>query len=133
LKVDDRNNIAPAQHAIPQITQDEYDSSPAANTHQQCKIWTLTQDFMLQCMEIPGHMAPSTPQQASSRKYPLQFLCDLAYAELDDETGDLLKYHHLTKHPKYKNIWTKSFSKEIVHLTTTKETIFFVNKTEIPE
>jgi hypothetical protein len=27
----------------------------------------------------------------ASRKYPLQFLCDLAYAVLDDETGDLLE------------------------------------------
>jgi hypothetical protein len=66
FQVDDRNNIAPAQQAILQITQDKYDSSPAANTQQQCKIWTLTQDFMLQCMEIPGYMAPFTPQQAAS-------------------------------------------------------------------
>jgi hypothetical protein len=36
-------------------------------------------------------------------------------------------------HPKYKDVWTKSFSKEIVCLTTTTETIFFVNKTEIPK
>ncbi len=36
-------------------------------------------------------------------------------------------------HPKYKNVWTKSFSKEIVCLPTTTETIFFVNKTEIPK
>jgi hypothetical protein len=35
------------------------------------------------------------------------------------------------KHPKYKDVWTKSFSKEIVRLATTMETIFFVNKTEI--
>ena len=56
---------------------------------------TLTQDFMLQCMEIPGYEVPFTAQQAASRKYPLQFLCDLAYAVLDDEMGDLLEYHHL--------------------------------------
>jgi hypothetical protein len=37
------------------------------------------------------------------------------------------------KHPKYKDVWTKSFSKETTHLTTTTETIFIVNKTEIPE
>ncbi len=33
FQVDDGNDIAPAQQAIPQIAQDEYDSSPAANTH----------------------------------------------------------------------------------------------------
>ncbi len=37
------------------------------------------------------------------------------------------------KHPKYKDVWTESFSKEIVHLTTTTKTIFFVNKAEIPK
>ena len=37
------------------------------------------------------------------------------------------------KHPKYKDIWTKSFSKEIVRLATTTETIFFLNKSQIPE
>ncbi len=71
FQVDDGNNIAPAQQAIPQITQDEYNSSPATNTCQQCKIWTLTQDSMLQCMEIPGYTAPFTPRQAASQRYPL--------------------------------------------------------------
>ncbi len=133
FQVDDGSNIAPAQQSIPQIKQDEYNSSPAANTRQQCKIWTLTHDFMLQCMEIPGYTAPFTLRQAASRKYPLQFLCDLACAVLDDKTGGLLKYHQLMKHPKYKDVWTKSFSKEIVRLATTTETIFSVNKTEIPK
>ncbi len=50
---------------------------------------------MLQCMEIPAYKAPFTARQAASRKYPLQFLCELAYAILKDETGDLLEYHHL--------------------------------------
>jgi hypothetical protein len=114
FQVDDGNDIAPAQQAIPQITQDKYDSSPATNTHQQLGILTLTQDFMLQCMEIPGYTAPFTPQQAASRRYPLQLLYDLAYAVLDDKTDDLIEYRHSMKHPKYKDIWTKPFSKEIV-------------------
>jgi hypothetical protein len=29
-------------------------------------------------MEIPGYKALFTAKQAASRKYPLQFLCDLA-------------------------------------------------------
>jgi hypothetical protein len=66
FQVDDRNDIAPAQQAIPQITQDKYDSSPAANTRQQCKIQTLTQDFMLQCMKIPGYRKPFTLRQAAA-------------------------------------------------------------------
>ena len=84
-------------------------------------------------MEIPGYKAPFSPQQAASRKYPLQFLCDLAYTVLDDETGDLLEYRHLMKHPKYKDIWTKFFGTEIRCLATTTETIFFIKKDEIPQ
>ncbi len=37
------------------------------------------------------------------------------------------------KHPKHKDVWTTSFSKEVVCLTTTTETIFFINKNNIPE
>ena len=128
FQVEDDDDSAPRPQAIPQITQDEDESPPAANTCQQRETRTLTQDFMLQCMEIPGYKAPFTPQQAASRKYPLQFLCDLAYAVLDDETGDLLEYRHLMKHPKYKDVWTKSFGTEIRRLATTTETIFFIKK-----
>ena len=56
----------------------------------------------------------------------------LAYAVLDDEMGNLLEYRHLMKHPKYKDVWTKSFGTEIRRLTTTTETIFFVKKEDIP-
>ena len=87
---------------------------------------------MLQRMEITGYKAPFTAQQAASRKYPLQFLCDLAYAVLNDEAGDILEYRHLMKHPKYKNVWTKSFGTELRCLTTTTETIFFIRKEDIP-
>ena len=62
------------------------------------------QKFMLQCMEIPGFKAPLITKQAASRQYPLQFLCDLAYAVLGNETGNLLEYRHLMKHPEYKDI-----------------------------
>jgi hypothetical protein len=88
---------------------------------------------MIQCMEIPGYKAPFTARQAALRNYPLQFLCDLAYAVLDNETGNLLEYRHLMKHPKYKDVWTKSFGTEIRRLATTTETIFFVKKDKIPD
>jgi hypothetical protein len=119
----------------PIISQDEDDdtSHPASNTRQQRKIRTLTQDYMLHMMEIPGYTAPFSPRQAASRTFPLQFLCDLAYAVLDDDTGDLLEYRHLIKHPKYKDTWSNSFGKEIRRLATTTETIFFINKTDIPQ
>jgi hypothetical protein len=64
-------------------------------------------------LDIPGFTKPFTNQQASPSKFPLQFLCDFAYAVLDDETGNLLKYCHLLKHPKYKDVWSKLFGTEI--------------------
>ena len=105
-------------------------STPAENTRQQHRSRTITQDCAYHLIET---QAPPSAQQASARKYPLQFLCDWAHSILDDDTGDLLEYRHLMKHPTYKDTWTKSFSKEIQRLATTTETIFFLTKPEIPE
>ena len=97
----------------PIISQDEDDIDPAANTRLQRQVRTLTQDCLFHMMDIPGITKPFTNQQAASRKYPLQFLCDFASAVLDEETGDLLEYRHLLKNPKYRDIWSKSFGMEI--------------------
>ncbi len=71
-------------------------------------------------MDIPGLTKPFSNQQAAACKYPLQFLCDFASIVLDDETGNLLEYRHLLKHPKYKDIWTT-------------KTIAFMSKDMIPQ
>jgi hypothetical protein len=47
--------------------------------------------------------------------------------------GDLLEYRHLLKNPKYKDMWSQSFSKEIRQLATTTKTISFLTKSEIPQ
>ncbi len=73
-----------------------------------------------------------TPAQTAACKYSIQFLCNFAYAILDKDTGDLLEYCHLIKHPKYRNTWSQSFRKEIRQLATTTETIIFINKHQIP-
>ena len=48
----------------PIISQDKDNdtSHPAANTRQQRQIRTLTQDYMLHMMEIPGYTAPFSPR-----------------------------------------------------------------------
>jgi hypothetical protein len=84
-------------------------------------------------MDTPGLPRLFTNQQAASGKYPLQFLCDFASVVLDDKTGDLLEYRHLLKHPKYKEVWSKSFGKEIWRLATTTKTIAFIEKQQIPQ
>ncbi len=50
LELEEESNDTPTPSHIPQITQEEYESPPAANTCQQQETRTLTQDFMLQCM-----------------------------------------------------------------------------------
>jgi hypothetical protein len=133
FKIEEPNDTTIPPQGIPQITQDEYDSPPSANTdQQQQETRTLMQEFMLQCMEIPQYKAPFIARQATSRQYPLQFLCNLAYSVLDDKTGDLLEYQHLMKHPKYKDVWTKSFGTEIRRLATATKTTFFIKKGDIP-
>ena len=79
-------------------------------------------------MHIPGLTAKST----ASRKFPLQFWCDYANAVMDTDTGDLLEYRHLLKHPKHRVRWQKSFSKEIRRLATITETIKFITMKDIP-
>jgi hypothetical protein len=119
----------------PVILQDEDNTIrayPAANTRQQQKVQTITQDYLFHMMDIPGRTKPFSNQQAASRKHPLQSLCDFASAVLDDKTGDLLEYHHLLRHPKYRDVWSKSFGTEICRLATTTETIAFMSKDMIP-
>jgi hypothetical protein len=89
---------------------------------------TLTQDVALHISEV--HL---NAQRIAGRKYPLQFLCDWAAAVLDDETGDLLEYRHLLKHPKYQDVWSKSFGTEMRRLITTSQTIFSIKKSDIPD
>ncbi len=108
-------------------------SSPAANTCLQLKVRTITQDYLFQLMDTPELPRLFTNQQAVSCRYPLQFLCDFANAVLDDETGNLLEYQHLLKHPKHKEVLSKLFGKEIRRLETTTKTIAFMDKQQIPQ
>ena len=79
------------------------------------------------------------PQKAAIRKYPLQLFCELAGAVLDEETGDLLEYLHLVKHPNHKKVWGGAFSKEVGRLAQGlpgivegTDTLNFIFKHEIP-
>jgi hypothetical protein len=78
----------------PMMSQDKIGNnlSPAANTRLQRKVQTITQDYLFHLMDAPGLPQLFTNQQAASRKYPLQFICDFANAVFDDKTGNLLEY-----------------------------------------
>ncbi len=105
------------------------DTTLASNTRHQQRLRTTTQDCAFHLAEATSQF---NPQQARSRKYPFQLLSDWAQPVLDDDTGDLLEYRHLLKHPQHKVVWTSSYSKEIRRLATTTDTLGFKSKTEIP-
>ena len=69
----------------------------------------------------------------------MQLFCELAGAVLDEETGDLLEYRHLAKHPNHRKVWGGSFSKEVSRLAQGlpgivegTDTLNFIFKHEIP-
>ena len=60
-------------------------------------------------------------------------MCEWAQAVLDDYKGDLLEYRQLIKNPKYREVWSTSFAKEIRRLADTTKTIAFMAKHQIPQ
>ena len=72
----------------------------------------MSDEVLLSCVQMSKEVVID-PRAAASRKYPIQMLCDLAGAVLDEDTGDLLEYRHLVKHPKYREDWGKAHGKEV--------------------
>ena len=60
-------------------------------------------------------------------------------AVIDDETGDSMEYRQLIKHPKYKEIWSKSYANELGRLTNGirdipgTKTMTYIYKKDIPK
>ncbi len=58
---------------------------------------------------------------------------------IDQETGDSMEYRHLIKHPKYKEVWTKSYASELGRLTNGirdipgTNTMTYIKKSDIPK
>ena len=60
-------------------------------------------------------------------------------AVLNEETGKLIKYHHIMKNPKYCQLYATSHSKELGRLAQLipvkaegTNTIYFIDKADIP-
>ena len=107
---------------------------PSANTRSKRSI---TDEIMLSVLELSGHNVK--PSQSAGRKYPAAVLSEMMNAVLDDNTGELMEYRHLIRHPAYKEIWTKSMGKEIGRLAQGldgvvegTDTLDFIAKHEIP-
>ena len=72
---------------------------------------SIMDKFMLFCCQMSQTSYQIDPKKSASRKYPLQLFCELTRAVLDEDTGDLLEYRHLVKHPKHKKVWGGAFGK----------------------
>ena len=159
---------APAPFSVPVISQDDdftQQDGPATNTRARKTTRTLQDEAMCELSaamividtagpvhkatplqtalitstDISGAAMEVTAQRAASRKYPMQFLCDLANAVLDGDTGEMLEYRHLITRPKYKEIWGEAYGKEVGRLAQGipgkvegTNTIFFIHKHQVP-
>ena len=97
-------------------TQDKDISTPARNIRFQITSLSIMDKVMLSCCQMSRTSYQIDLQKAANRKYPLKLFCGLAGAVLDEETGDLLEYRHLVKHPNHKKVWGGAFGKEVVCL-----------------
>ena len=91
---------------------------PAANTRSRVgsSPRLVTQEVLMTMLDILSTGAMFTPQSTASRKFPAKFFTDMANTVLDGDSGELLGYRYLVKHPKYKVIWGDSFGNEVGRL-----------------
>ena len=79
----------------------------------------------------PTHRYPTRWKQQST----LQHTCNAVF---DEETGKLLEYKQLMKHPKYAKVWARSYANELGRLAQGirdikgTDTIFFITKQQVP-
>ncbi len=114
----------------------------AANTRaaRRAAPRTITQEAILTTIDISKSAENITARQTASRKYPLAFLCDLAAAVLDGETGEMLEFRHLMKSEKYREVWGDEYGNEVGRLAQGREktglagtdTLFFIRYEQIP-
>ena len=88
---------------------------------------------MVTCMEVT--QLKVTPRRLASRQFPIEMLNTV----LDKDTGELTEYQTLTKNPKYRNLYGKSYIKDLGHLlqgilgqVEGTNTILFINKEDMP-
>ena len=111
---------------------------PRYNTRSQRRVFgNLTTEAMLSVLELTDQRI--NPKKMAARQYPAQFLYEVAGAVMDQETGDMMEYRHLLKNPKYREVWSKAFGKEIGRLAQGQKgvvegtnALFFIKYEDIP-
>jgi hypothetical protein len=110
---------------------------PAHNTHSQTQVHTITQEALLSCIHNYGKVMSRhvTAHCAAQRQYPT----DMLHTVLDKTTGHLMEMWHLLVNPKHKELWGKSYMKELGRLAQGMtgvnkgtNTIVFIRRKDIP-
>jgi hypothetical protein len=137
-RVSNNHNKELERHDAPTPRVDDTSTQTRYNTRSKKRLNSnATVDAMLTVMELSGMQ--TNPQRLASRQFPLQFLHEVAGAVMDVETGDMMEYRHLLKHPKYRETWSKAFGKEIGRLAQGQkgvvngtDALFFIPKSDVP-
>jgi hypothetical protein len=98
---------------------DHHEPTPAYHTRAQAakhKTFhsNVKREAILSAVEMSfKHLNPA---RLAHRQFPLQVLCEIARAVMDDKTGELMEYRQLMKHAKHKQTWGRAFGNEIGRL-----------------
>jgi hypothetical protein len=110
---------------------------PACNTHSQTQVRTITQEAVLACIQNYGE-ATNHPVMACHTAL-WQDPSNMLHAVLEKTTGHLMEMRHLLVNPKYKELWGKSYTRELGHLAQDilggskgTNTIVFICRKDIP-
>jgi len=132
---DDEDEDAPT----PRVARADTDEEPVRRYNLRSNTrGNIMTDVMLSVVEMSN--TKLTPQRLSGRQFPIQFLCEIAGAVMDEDTGDMLEYRHLVQIPKYRTVWTKAFGKEIGRLAQGQKgvvegtnALFFIPYADVPK
>jgi hypothetical protein len=111
--------------------------NPARNTRSQTQVRTITQEAVLAC--IQNYSTATTCPVMACRTALRQYPSNMLRAVLNKTTGHLIKMWHLLVNPKYKELWGKSYTKELGGLAQAipgvskdTNTIIFIHREDIP-
>jgi hypothetical protein len=114
--------------------EEQRPAAPAYNTRSRNPNFrSVAQEAMLSCADVS--QLKVSPRTLASRCFPFEMI----NAVLDEDTGELMEYRHLMKNPKYRQLYGKSYAKELGRLAQGMpgqvegtNTIFFIDKSDIP-
>ena len=136
--VESRPPLTIEEESEPPLIFEEESEAPANNTRARKSIpRTIRQEALIAAMEVTSSNV--TARNSASRKYPLQLLCELAGAVMD-ENGKLLQYRHLiSRTPEMRATWMGALGKEVGRLAQGlpgvvegTDTMCFIHKHEVP-